>query len=309
MTGGWAFESDWAGLATTVFSSLFVGTITKRLRQIDVLRRHPRIRLAEHEREMMREACQFNAQLLDFVRPHVKAGVTTASIDRLVHEYTLDHGHIPACLGYPGEKSAYPKSCCISVNDVICHGIPSPYELQPGDIANVDLTTIVDGWHGDQSETFLIGGPADIDDLARKVTQCAFDCLYLSIQAIEPGCRVSVIGETIVDHVRSVYGNLGVVEKYVGHGIGVEFHQHPNIPHVPSAQARRDRLAPGVCFTIEPMINGGTTKSETDRSDGWTVRTKDGKPSAQFEHTILMTEDGPEILTLTENGPKFGFKF
>lgn len=258
---------------------------------------------------MMRAACKFNAQLLDFVRPQVRAGVTTASIDRLVHEYTLDHGHVPACLGYPGEKSAYPKSSCISVNDVICHGIPGPYELQPGDIANVDLTTIVDGWHGDQSETFLIGESKDIDDLARTVTQCAFDCLYLSIQALEPGCRVSVIGETIVDHVRKAYGPFGIVEKYVGHGIGVEFHQQPNIPHVPSTQARRDRLHAGVCFTIEPMINGGSIKSEIDRNDGWTVRTKDGKPSAQFEHTILMTEEGPEILTVTENGPQFGFQF
>jgi methionyl aminopeptidase len=258
---------------------------------------------------MMRAACKFNAELMDFVRPHVLPGVTTASIDRLVHEYTLDHGHVPACLGYPGESSAYPKSSCISVNDVICHGIPGPYKLEPGDIVNVDLTTIVDGWHGDQSETFLIGESEDIDDLSRTVTQCAFDCLHLSIRALEPGCRVSVIGETIVDHVRKTYGKLGIVEKYVGHGIGAEFHQRPNIPHVPSSQARRDRLHPGFCFTIEPMINGGTIKSEMDRKDGWTVRTKDGKPSAQFEHTILMTEDGPEVMTVTKNGPEFGFQF
>ena len=257
----------------------------------------------------MRAAGRFNAELLDYVRPHVLPGVKTASLDRLIHEYTLDHGHVPACLGYPGEKTAFPKSCCISINDVICHGIPGPYELKPGDIVNVDLTSIVDGWHGDQSETFLIGEADQIDDLSRAVTQCAFDCLHLSIQALEPGCRVSVIGETIVDHVRNTYGNFGIVEKYVGHGIGAAFHQAPNIPHVPSTQSRRDRLHPGVCFTIEPMINGGTIKSEIDSRDGWTVRTKDGKPSAQFEHTILMTEEGPEVLTLTQNGPQYGHKF
>lgn len=254
---------------------------------------------------MMRAAGRFNAKLLDFIRPQVKAGVTTGEIDRLIHEYTLDHGHVPACLGYPGDTGPFPKSCCISVNEVICHGIPGDYELQPGDIANVDLTSVVDGWHGDQSETFLIG---DVSDEARDVTQCAFDCLYLAIEAISPGCKISVIGETIVDYVKRNYG-FGVVEKYVGHGIGAKFHQAPNIPHVPSPQSHRDRLHPGMCFTIEPMINGGTVRSICDRRDGWTVRTADGKPSAQFEHTILMTEDGPEILTLTDDGPTYGFQF
>lgn len=273
-----------------------------------MIRRHPRIRLIEEEREMMRAACSFNAELLDFVRPQVRAGVKTEEIDRIVREYTLDHGHIPACLGYPGELDPFPKSCCISVNEVICHGIPGDYELQPGDIANVDLTSIVDGWHGDQSETFLIGESHEISDEARQVTQCAFDCLYLAIDAITPGCRVSVIGETIVDYVQKNYG-FGVVDKYVGHGIGTQFHQRPNIPHVPSAQSRRERLHAGMCFTIEPMINGGTPRSVCDRSDGWTVRTLDGRLSAQFEHTILMTEDGPEILTRTKNGPVQGHKF
>jgi methionyl aminopeptidase len=270
-----------------------------------VIRRQPRIRLVEQEREMMRAACRFNAELMDIVRPHVKPGVTTGQLDRIVHEYTLDHGHLPACLNYPGEAGAFPKSCCISVNDVICHGIPGSYELKPGDLANVDLTTIVEGWHGDQSETFLIG---EVSEEARKVTQCAFDCLYLGIEATSPGCRISVIGQAIVDHVKRNYG-FGVVDKYVGHGIGTQFHQRPNIPHVPSPQSQRERLHPGMCFTIEPMINGGTPNSVCDRSDGWTVRTQDGRPSAQFEHTILMTEDGPEILTLTKHGPKAGFRF
>lgn len=253
----------------------------------------------------MRQAGAFNAALMDHVRDLVRPGVTTGEIDRVVHQYTLDHGHIPACLGYPGDKFPFPKSCCTSVNDVICHGIPDDTELKPGDIVNVDLTSIVDGWHGDQSETFLIG---DCDTETRQVVQAAFDSLYLAIDALTPGCRISVIGETIVRHVESKYG-FGVVEKYVGHGIGRKFHQLPNIPHVPSAQARQERLFPGMCFTIEPMINAGTPHTVCDRRDGWTVYTRDHRVSAQFEHTILMTEEGPEILTETERGPKPGFSF
>ncbi len=271
-----------------------------------MIRRGPRIRLVEEEREMMRAACRFNAQLLDFIRPYVQPGISTGKLDRLIHEYTLDHGHVPACLGYPGEKFPFPNSCCISLNDIICHGIPSDdVVLSEGDIANVDLTTIVDGWHGDQSETFLIG---EVSHNAKQVVQCSFDCLYLAIDAITPGCQIAVIGKTIVEHVKKNYG-FGVVDKYVGHGIGTKFHQRPNIPHVPSRQSYQERLHPGMCFTIEPMINGGTARSVCSRADGWTVRTKDGKLSAQFEHTILMTETGPEILTLTKDGPKQGHQF
>ncbi|MCU0960210.1 MAG: M24 family metallopeptidase, partial [Pirellulaceae bacterium] len=149
------------------------------------------LRLPPAQRQAMRAACAFNAQLMDFIRPHIKEGVRTEEIDQLVHDYTLQHGHIPAPLGYQG----FPRSCCTSVNDVICHGIPDKYVLQPGDIINVDVTTIVDGWHGDQSETFLIG---EVSDTARAVTQCALDCLYAAIDALVPNCSVSVIGEAIV---------------------------------------------------------------------------------------------------------------
>ena len=273
-----------------------------------MIRRRPRIRLVEEEREMMREASRFNAQLMDFVRPHMQVGAKTEDLDQLIHEYTLDHGHTPACLGYPGEKHPFPKSCCISVNEVICHGIPNDYELQEGDIANIDLTTIVDGWHGDQSETFILGEREKVSKEAIGVVQCAFDCLYLAIDAITPGCPIAVIGQTIVRHVAENY-DYGVVDKYVGHGIGTKFHQRPNVPHVPTRQSQQERLHPGMCFTIEPMINGGTSKTVCDRKDGWTVRTQDGRLSAQFEHTILMTEEGPEILTLTENGPAYGHRF
>lgn len=269
-----------------------------------LIRRRRRLKLNETERAQMRTACAFNAELMDFVRPHVRAGVTTGALDKMVHEYTLDHGHVPACLGYPGEFSAYPKSSCTSVNEVICHGIPDEYELQEGDIVNVDLTTIVDGWHGDQSETFLIG---EVSEEARNVVQCAFDSLHLAINAIGPGSAISEIGVAIVEEARK-YG-FGVVEKYVGHGIGQKFHQLPNIPHVPNRESRRQRLEPGLCFTIEPMINVGTANSELDKNDGWTVRTADRKLSAQFEHTILMTEEGPESMTVTKHGPQAGHRF
>ena len=243
---------------------------------------------------------------MDFIRPHVKVGVATQFIDKLVHDYTLDHGHTPACLGYPGDKYPFPKSCCISVNEVICHGIPGPYELQDGDIVNVDLTSIVDGWHGDQSETFLVG---DASAESRRVTQCAFESLYLAIAEITPGCPISDIGTAIVGHVAQYYPGLGVVDKYIGHGIGRKFHQPPNIPHVPNRAARQERLYTGMYFTIEPMINGGTARTVSDPSDGWTVRTADGLVSAQFEHTILMTEEGPEVMTVTANGPQAGDSF
>lgn len=256
--------------------------------------------LNSEEREGMRAAGRFNAQLMDEVRRHVRAGITTAEIDRIVHEFTMDHGHTPATLGYLG----YPKSCCTSINDVICHGIPDETVLREGDIVNVDITSIVDGWYGDQSETFVIP-PASEEAIG--VTQAAFDCLYLAIAAISPGCAVSVIGETIV--AEATKRGYSVVREYVGHGLGRVFHQPPNIPHFPDRRSRQQRLMPGMCFTIEPMINAGTRFTKLDKNDGWTVRTRDGKLSAQFEHTILMTEEGPEILTLTEHGPRPGHQF
>lgn len=259
-----------------------------------------KLQLAKPEREAMRIAGRFNAELMDYIRAFIKPGVETGEIDRLVHEYTMDHGHQPATLGYQG----FPKSCCTSVNEVICHGIPGKYALQEGDIMNLDLTTIVDGWHGDSSETFLVG---EVSDEARAVTQSAFDCLYAAINALRPGCRVSEIGDAIVK--QATKRGFSVVREFVGHGVGRQFHQDPTVPHFPNRQARHDRLSPGLCFTIEPMINVGARHAVTDKRDGWTVRTRDRSLSAQFEHTVLMTEDGPEILTPTENGPQKGHKF
>ncbi len=251
-------------------------------------------------REKMRAAGKFNARLMDTVRQHVRDGVTTAELDQVVHQFTIDHGHTPATLGYLG----FPKSCCTSINDVICHGIPDDTQLRDGDIVNIDLTSVVDGWHGDQSETFIVGGASEE---AVAVTQAAFDCMHLAISAIRPGSVVSEIGDAIVAEAHA--RGFSVVREYVGHGLGKSFHQPPNIPHFPDRKSKQQRLLPGMCFTIEPMINAGTRFTRLDKQDGWTVRTRDTRLSAQFEHSILMTEDGPEILTLTEDGPQRGHKF
>lgn len=261
----------------------------------------PRKLLLGHEgREKMRQAGQFNARLMDEVRKIIKVGITTAAIDDLVQQFTFDHGHTPATLGYMG----YPKSCCTSINDVICHGIPDQTRLQEGDIINVDVTSVVDGWFGDQSETFIVGRASEE---AVAVTQAAFDCMHLAIAALFPGCPVSTIGDTIVAEAHR--RGFSVVREYVGHGLGQVFHQPPNIPHFPDRKSRQQRLLPGMCFTVEPMINGGTRFTRPDKKDGWTVRTRDGRMSAQFEHTILMTEEGAEVLTLTQAGPQKGHKF
>lgn len=256
--------------------------------------------LNETERAAMRRAGRFNAQLMDYVRTLVRPGITTGEIDRLIHRYTLDHGHLPACLGYQG----FPKSSCTSVNEVVCHGIPGRYALRQGDIVNIDCTTIVDGWHGDSSETFLVG---ECSAAARAVVQCAFDCLHRAIEALKPNCRASEIGEAVVREAHA--RGYSVVREYVGHGLGRKFHQQPSIPHAPTREARREILRPGMCFTIEPMVNVGEKETELDSLDGWTVRTADRTLSAQFEHTILMTETGPEILTTAPQGPKKGHRF
>ncbi len=268
-----------------------------------LIRKHA-LQLIESERDAMRRAGRFNAQLMDFIRPHVLPGVTTAQIDRLVYEYTMDHGHTPSQLGYRVGDAVFAHSCCTSVNDVICHGIPGDYVLAEGDIVNVDVTTTVDGWHGDQSETFLIG---EVGHQTRLVTQCAFDALHRAIESIYPDCQVAEIGRAVVTEAKRF--GFSVVRDYVGHGLGRRFHQDPSIPHFVTPQSRVDRLLPGLCFTIEPMVNTGTRQAVQDKRDGWTVRTRDGGLSAQFEHTILMTEDGPEILTLTQDGPQRGHRF
>jgi len=257
---------------------------------------------SEAERDGMRAAGRFNAQLMDHVRQLIRPGITTDKIDKFVYSYTVDHGHIPATLGYKGAAGIpFPRCCCISVNDVVCHGIPSSYVLQDGDIANVDLTTIVDGWHGDSSETFLIG---DVGDEARRLVKCALDCLYLGIEAARPMGLLRDVALAITKQAHAQ--GFSVVRVFQGHGIGRLFHQPPGVLHYADEKTTSSTvILPGMCFTIEPMINAGTYNCSIDvLGDGWTARTCDGKLSAQFEHTILMTHDGPEILTLTQDGPR-----
>lgn len=263
-------------------------------------RRDPLI-LNEDERNGMRAACRFNAQLMDEVREIIRPGMTTQDIDDFVSQYTRDHGHRCATLGYRG----YTRNCCTSVNDIVCHGIPSDkVVLKEGDIINVDLTTIVDGWYGDQSETFFVG---EVSDTAVRLTQCSFDSMWEAIEAIGPNSKVIEIGRAIKK--RANQDGFSVVEVFQGHGIGRKFHQHPAVPHFPDRYHGSAVLRPGMCFTIEPMINEGTKNCWVSKEDGWTAYTSDGKLSAQFEHTILMTESGPEVMTLTRNGPQKGHKF
>ena len=272
---------------------------------MNVLRRKPQSKcplyLTDEERGGLRAAGRFNAELMDYVRPFVKAGTTTLDLDKLVYEYTMDHGHIPACLGYKSD----PNSLCTSVNEVVCHGIPNKMPLREGDIINVDLTTIVDGWHGDSSETFLIG---QVSAEAQRLVQLTFESLYLGIQAIQPFGKISDIGQAIETFARK--HGLSVVQEYQGHGLGREFHQEPGVPHyVPRTGIAQVVIEPGMCFTVEPMLNIGTWRTMLDSRDKWTVRTMDLSLSAQFEHTILVTETGTEILTLTKNGPQVGHQF
>jgi methionyl aminopeptidase len=264
------------------------------------VRRDPLI-LNEQERDFMRAACRFNAQLMDEVRGIIQPGITTQAIDDFVVEYTHAHGHRCATLGYRGFK----RSCCTSVNDVVCHGIPNDkLVLKEGDIINVDLTTVVDGWFGDQSETLFVG---EVSDNALRLAQCSFDAMWDAIDALKPNSKVIEIGRAIKK--RASRDGFSVVEVFQGHGIGRKFHQSPAIPHFPDRYHGSAVLRPGMCFTIEPMINEGTKNCWVSKEDGWTAYTSDGKLSAQFEHTILMTESGPEVMTLTRKGPQKGHKF
>ncbi len=241
--------------------------------------------------EGMRRAGVFNGELMDFIRPHVAAGVTTEALDKLVHDYTLDHGHIPACLGYRG----YPKSICTSINNVVCHGIPSPKQvLVEGDIINVDLTTIVDGFYADSSETFMIG---EVGPETKELVLITARALMHGIDAVKPGVPLSAIAAAIEPYVNE--NKCSVVHQYTGHGVGTKFHEHFTVYHHVTRDCENVILEPGMTFTIEPMVNRGDWKVVTDRRDGWTVRTADGSLSAQFEHTIAVSENGAEILTLT----------
>jgi methionine aminopeptidase, type I len=260
--------------------------------------RTPSMLKTPEEQEGMRKAGAFNGRLMDYIRPFVKAGTSTGELDALAHGYTVANGHVPACLNYHG----YPRSICTSVNNIVCHGIPSEKEiLRDGDIVNVDFTTIVDGFHGDSSETFFIG---NVSDEARHLVKVTARALVLGIGAALPGRPLSAIAGAIEPYVKSQ--GCSVVRQYTGHGIGRAFHEFFNVFHHIAADGDKIMLEPGLTLTIEPMVNLGSYHVITDPVDKWTVRTRDGALSAQFEHTILITGSKPEILTLTPSQKQAG---
>ncbi len=245
----------------------------------------------------MRSSCKLAAATLRMIASYVRAGVSTLELNDICHDFTLEHGAVPAPLHYKG----FPKSICTSINEVICHGIPhAEQRLKDGDIINIDVTPIVDGYHGDSSVTFIVGEAATASREARLVTQCARECLYRAIEVVKVGKHIGDIGATILAHADS-YG-FSVVRDFVGHGIGKTFHEEPQIPHF-GVKGNGLRLCEGMVFTIEPMINVGTWKACL-LDDGWTAVTVDGKLSAQFEHTIAILSDGSvEILTADNEIP------
>ena len=236
--------------------------------------------------EGMRKAGRLAAEILDALVPHVVPGVTTGELDDIVRRMTLDGGGVPATLGYRG----YTHSCCISLNNVICHGIPGDMKLKDGDILNIDVTPLVDGWHGDTSRMFIVG---ETSIKARRLIEVTYECLMLGIEQAKPGHHLGDIGHAIQKHAEK--HRYGVVRDFCGHGLGRVFHDSPEVVHIGRPGAGPE-LRPGMFFTIEPMINIGKPGVKM-LEDGWTAVTRDRTLSAQFEHSIGITENGCEIFT------------
>ena len=244
--------------------------------------------LSRREIEKMRQAGRLAAKLLDHLAQMVQPGVSTLELNDEAERWTRSHGAKSAPLGYNG----FPKSICTSINEVICHGIPNARQiLKEGDIINIDVTPILDGYHGDISRTFFVGTPSPN---AQKLVEVTKECLMRGITEVKPGARIGDIGAAIQEYAEA--HGFSVVRDFVGHGVHRVFHTEPQVPHY-GTRGKGKRLRPGMVFTIEPMINEGTWEALL-LEDGWTAITKDGKLSAQFEHTVAVTEDGVEILTL-----------
>lgn len=240
------------------------------------------------EIEIMRESCQLAANCLDFIGSKIEVGMTTEDINELAHNYIIERGATPSPLNYHG----FPKSVCTSKNDVICHGIPSPKDkLKDGDIINVDVTTYFKKFHGDTNRTFFVGNVAD--DI-KNLVRVTHECMMKGIATVRHGSRLGDIGAAIEEHAHA--HNYSVVHEYCGHGIGREFHEEPQVLHY-GTKGSGVELKKGMTFTVEPMINFGKRHCKLLK-DGWTVLTKDGSWSAQFEHTIVVNDDGAEILTI-----------
>ena len=251
------------------------------------------------EIEKMRVAGRLASEVLDFVTPYVKAGVTTDELDARCHDYMVKvQGTVPAPLNYaPPGYPPYPKSVCTSVNQVVCHGVPGSKRLKDGDIVNIDVTVIRDGFHGDTSRMFYVGGPSI---QARRLVEVTYECMWLGIHAVRPGAYLGDIGHAI--QTRAEANGFSVVREFCGHGIGRRFHEEPQVLHYGRPQTGM-KLQSGMIFTIEPMINAGKAGIR-QLADGWTIVTKDHSLSAQWEHTVLVTETGFEVLTLSSGSPQ-----
>ncbi|MEN3973373.1 type I methionyl aminopeptidase [Sphingomicrobium sp. XHP0235] len=241
--------------------------------------------------EGMRKAGRLAATILDALAKHVAPGVTTAQLDRIVFDMTLEGGAVPATLGYRG----YTKSCCTSINHVVCHGIPADKPLKEGDIVNIDVTPILDGWHGDTSRMYFVGEP---NVKAKRLVDVTYECLMLGLEQARPGNRLGDISHAIQSHAEA--HRYGVVRDFCGHGLGRLFHDSPEVVHA-GRPGTGPELKPGMFFTVEPMINIGRADVKLLR-DGWTAVTRDRSLSAQFEHSIGITEDGHEIFTKSPAG-------
>ena len=250
------------------------------------------------EIDQMRAAGKLASEVLDFITPHVKPNVTTDELDALCHAYMVEEQKtIPAPLNYaPPGYQPYPKSICTSVNHVVCHGVPGPKKLKPGDIINIDITVIKDGYHGDTSRMFLVGEPSI---QARRLCDITYDCMWRGIAEVRPGAHLGDIGHSIQTFAEE--NGYSVVREFCGHGIGDKFHEEPQVLHY-GRRGTGLKLQSGMTFTIEPMINAGKAGIR-QLGDGWTVVTKDHGLSAQWEHTILVTDDGFEVLTLSPGAP------
>jgi methionyl aminopeptidase len=246
----------------------------------------------------MREAGRLAAEVLDFLAPHVTAGVTTGEIDKLAHEYMVGvQKTVPATLNYaPPGHAPYPASLCTSINHVVCHGIPGERKLKAGDIINIDVTVIKDGYHGDTSRMFFVGSPSI---QAKRLVEVTYEAMWKGIRAVRPGAHLGDIGHVIQRYAES--HGFSVVREFCGHGIGRQFHEEPQVLHY-GRPGTGLALQPGMIFTIEPMINAGRAGIRA-LADGWTIVTADHSLSAQWEHTVLVAPDGFEVLTLSAGSP------
>ena len=256
------------------------------------------------EVEGMRLAGRLASEVLDMLTAHVRPGVTTLEIDRLAHDYMVNAQQgVPATLGYqPPGYPAYPASLCSSLNEVVCHGIPDDRPLRNSDIVNIDVTIIKDGWHGDNSRMYIVG---EGSIAARRLCQITFDAMWKGIVKVKPGARLGDIGHAIQTFAETA--GFSVVREFCGHGVGRRFHEEPQVLHY-GRPGTLEELVPGMIFTIEPMINAGRREIKEDRKgnrpyDGWTIVTKDRSLSAQWEHTVLVTEVGYEVLTVSSGSP------